>query len=71
METPFMQFSRLPKRFPAGTKYVLEARGAMVRRFVEFPDGRTLELDPRRALDCRCKAQRDLPARNKFTKVAA
>lgn len=67
-----MRLSRLPKRFPAGTKYVLEARGATVRRFVEFPDGHTLELDPRRALDCRCIAQRDLAvSHRKPAKVAA
>jgi hypothetical protein len=68
----YVMRSRLPKRFPAGTKYVLEARGATVHRFVEFPDGQTLELDPRRALDCRCKAQRDLAvSHRKPSKVAA
>lgn len=46
--------SRLPKRIPAGTKYVLECHGGMVRRFVEFPDGRTLRLASRKAASCEC-----------------
>ncbi|MGH9485578.1 MAG: hypothetical protein ACRD1F_11030 [Terriglobales bacterium] len=49
---------RLPSRFPAGTKYVLEAHGKLVRRYVEFADGHRLELEPRKALTCRCAAQR-------------
>jgi len=50
---------RLPERFPADTKYVLEARGPFVRRYVEFPDGRTVELAPRKAQTCRCQAVRE------------
>lgn len=46
--------SRLPARFPADTKYVLEARGPLVHRFIEFPDGRKMELKPRKAATCRC-----------------
>lgn len=46
--------SRLPTRFPVDTKYVLEARGDYVRRYVEFPDGRTVELKPRKAQTCLC-----------------
>jgi hypothetical protein len=45
---------RLPARFPAETKYVLEARGPWVHRYVEFPDGRKIELSPRKALACKC-----------------
>jgi hypothetical protein len=45
---------RLPARFPANSKYVLESRGPLVRRYVEFPDGRRVELAPRRALTCHC-----------------
>ncbi len=44
--------SRLPSRFPEGTKYVLESEGGMVRRYVEFPDGRKLALASRKALTC-------------------
>ena len=50
--------ARLPEHLPENTKYVLEARGPLVHRYVEFPDGRKLELEPRRALTCRCQAQR-------------
>ena len=53
------KMSRLPGHFPADTKYVLEARGPFVRRYVEFPDGRTLELAPRKAQTCRCQAVRE------------
>jgi hypothetical protein len=43
---------RLPARFPEGTKYVLESVGGMVRRFVEFPDGRKISLPTRKAQTC-------------------
>jgi hypothetical protein len=51
---------RLPNRFPEATKYVVEAHGPLVRRYIEFPDGRKLELEPRKALTCRCQAAREL-----------
>lgn len=44
--------SRLPTRFPEGTKYVLESEGGVVRRYVEFPDGRKLALASRKAVSC-------------------
>ena len=44
--------SRLPMRFPIGTKYVLEGRGPFVRRYVEFPNGRRIKLPTRKALSC-------------------
>jgi len=44
--------SRLPTRFPEGTKYVLESYGGEIRRFVEFPDGRRITLAKRKALAC-------------------
>lgn len=47
----------LPAKFPAGTKYVLEARGGTIRRHIEFPDGRRMELSPRQAATCNCLAQ--------------
>jgi hypothetical protein len=50
------RFTRQPARFPAGTKYVLEARGPFVRRYLKFPDGRRLELAPSKALTRRCEA---------------
>jgi hypothetical protein len=64
---------RLPERIPENTKYVLEARGAIVRRYVEFPDGRVMELAPRRAKTCRCLPQRALrqATRKKQKRAAA
>lgn len=46
--------SRLPARFPYGTKYVLENRGPFVRPYVEFPDGRKVQLELRKAQTCTC-----------------
>ena len=44
------QLDRLPARFPVGTRYVVEGRGGsegrlrIHLRYLEFPDGRHLEL---------------------------
>jgi hypothetical protein len=39
------QLSRLPSRFPVGTRFVIEGRGGRISlRYLEFPDGRQLEL---------------------------
>jgi hypothetical protein len=48
--------SRLPARFPTGTKYVLESRGPFVQRYIEFPNGRKVRLAHRKALACTCAA---------------
>lgn len=45
---------RLPARVPVGTKYVLESRGKLVRRYIEFPDGRRIQLATRKAVPCTC-----------------
>ena len=45
---------RLPKRFPVGTKYILESYGGFVRRYIEYPNGRRVELETRKALSCGC-----------------
>lgn len=66
-----MRLARLPKRLPAGTKYVLESHGIWVHRFVEWPDGRRLDLGPRKALTCRCLAQRKLERARLNTAPAA
>jgi hypothetical protein len=44
--------ARLPKRFPVGSTYVVEARGSvqgmtLMHRYVQFPDGRRMELAAR------------------------
>ena len=39
------RISRLPSRFPIGTRYVIEGRGGHVHlRYLEFPDGRQIKL---------------------------
>jgi hypothetical protein len=66
--------SQLPDRFPIGSRYVLEAQGAFVIRYVEFPDGRRVDLTARPALPCNCadvKAITIVPALQKSVKVRA
>ena len=46
--------SRLPRRFPEGTKYVVESDGPLVRRFVELPNGKKINLPSRKAMSCGC-----------------
>jgi hypothetical protein len=55
--------ARLPARFPAGTKYVLEAHGRTIHRYIEFADGSRIDLRPRQAVTCNCKSRRDLKLR--------
>lgn len=49
------QPSHLPRRLPAGTKYVIEGRGGrdgrlrVFSRYIEFPDGRHLQLQGSKA----------------------
>jgi hypothetical protein len=45
-------FDGLPQHFPVGTKYVVESRGSLVHRYVEFPDGRKISLPTRKAIPC-------------------
>ena len=41
------QIDRLPSQFPDGTRFVIEGRaGRIVSRYLEFPDGRHLDLTP-------------------------
>jgi len=45
------RISRLPSRFPVGTRYVIEGRGGHVHlHYLEFPDGRQIQLPAGRAL---------------------
>lgn len=54
------EVDRLPSRFPVGTRYVIEGRaGHICLRYVEFPDGRKVELPA------------DLAARTKSRAVAS
>ena len=54
---------RLPKRFPVGTKYILESCGGFVRRYIEYPSGRRIELETRKALSCGCFDSSIVPER--------
>jgi hypothetical protein len=69
--------SRLPSRFPIGTRYVIEGRAGLISlRYLEFPDGRKVDLPsdlaPRAAAGARQRRlRRSLPrkkdgARKKF-----
>jgi hypothetical protein len=49
--------SRLPTRFPVGSKYVVESCGPVVRRYIEFPNGCRVQLKPREAVSCTSGAQ--------------
>jgi len=56
------ELNRLPKRFPVGTRYVMEGRdGRISLRYVEFPDGRRVELpaDLARRTKARIRARRN------------
>jgi hypothetical protein len=63
----------LPSRFPVGTRYVVEGRGGgqgrlRIRlRYLEFPDGRHVELPVDQAHRARSRRRR-LPARGKVRK---
>lgn len=46
--------SRLPRRLPEGTKYVVESDGPLVRRFVVLPNGKKIILPSRKAISCGC-----------------
>jgi hypothetical protein len=60
------QGDRLPDSYPEGTKYVVEStrRRGYVRRFIEFPDGRRLDLGTRALAPC-CSNGRAKPRRDK------
>ena len=51
--------ARLPNRFPVGSKYVIESRGfddegaQVLHRYVEFPDGRIINLATSKAAAAR------------------
>jgi hypothetical protein len=39
------RISRLPSRFPLGTRYIIEGRGGLIHlRYLEFPDGGQIAL---------------------------
>ncbi len=58
------QADRLPSRFPVGTRYVIEGRGGgdgrlrIHVRYLEFPDGRHVDLPVERADRARSRRRR-------------
>jgi hypothetical protein len=63
-----MQIGRLPKRFPVGTKYVIEGKSQgegrvhVFSRYLEFPDGRCFDL-PADAAPAAMTSRRRAPGR--------
>jgi len=57
-KAPMHRSLRMPKRIPIGTKYVPESRGPFVYRYIEFPNGRRVQLSIRKAVSCNCVARR-------------
>jgi hypothetical protein len=54
--------SRIPSRFPVGTRYVIEGRaGRISLRYLEFPDGRKVHLPA----DLAARAKSRAPARRR------
>jgi hypothetical protein len=60
------QTDRLPSRFPVGTRYVVEGRGGpqgrlrVQSRYLEFPDGRHMDLPVDRSARARSRRRRPL-----------
>lgn len=64
------QATRLPSRFPVGTKFVIESRPArsgkpIYSRYVQLPDGRSFSLPSRAAHKSISKAQQRVGGRCK------
>lgn len=61
---------RLPSRFPVGTRFVIEGReGRIHLRYLEFPDGRQVELPAETGVRSTARRRRALPrsgAENNF-----
>jgi hypothetical protein len=59
--------NRLPSLFPEGTRYVIEGRaGGIVSRYIEFPDGRHVDLPADRVVK-----QERVRVRRRLRKTAA
>jgi virulence-associated protein VagC len=64
------QAVRLPKEFPVGTRYVIEGRAGHIQsRYLEFPDGRHVDLPADLANRARSRAQ--TARRNRTRRPAA
>jgi hypothetical protein len=57
--------SKLPSRFPVGTKFVIEGgRGGQFSRHLEFPDGTLLPL-PKRPIPAQLKPKTPISRRQR------
>jgi hypothetical protein len=66
------RISRLPSRFPVGTRYVIEGRGGHVHlRYLEFPDGRQIKLPTDRVTQRDSRTPLTTGPRRKATSKAA
>ena len=66
------RISRLPSRFPIGTRYVIEGRGGHVHlRYLEFPDGRQIKLPADRVAPRESRTPLTTGPRRKATSKAA
>ena len=66
------RISRLPSRFPVGTRYVIEGRGGHVHlRYLEFPDGRQIKLPTDRVTQREPRTPLTTGPRRKATSKAA
>ena len=66
------RISRLPSRFPVGTRYVIEGRGGHVYlRYLEFPDGRQIKLPADHVTPREPRTQMTTGPRRKATSKAA
>jgi hypothetical protein len=66
------RISRLPSRFPVGTRYVIEGRGGHVHlRYLEFPDGRQIKLPADRVTQREPRTPLMGPRRKATSKAAA
>jgi hypothetical protein len=67
------RISRLPSRFPVGTRYVIEGRGGHVHlRYLEFPDGRQIKLPADRVAQREARSSLTTgPRRRSASKAAA
>ena len=54
-----LKIRQLPSRFPEGTRFVIEGRAGRINlQYLEFPDGRHIELPTPPAIEMKMKRMR-------------
>jgi hypothetical protein len=63
--------SKLPRRFPVGTKFIIEGRsgGTGISRYLEFPDGTFFPL-PARPVPAQLKPKAPISRRQRSARLA-